>query len=803
MSTYHLIDIATGRSRKETSWRNTQTTWPALRDRLATTHRTTETLAEYMSAKKSRQDEIKDIGGYVGGYLTGGRRKTANVAHRQLLTLDLDFAEPGFWDGFTVLYDNAALIYSTHKHTPTAPRLRLLMPLSREVMSDEYQAIARRVAGNLGIEQFDPTTFDPTRLMYWPSTAKDAEYIFEAQDGPWLDADAVLASYHDWRDSSAWPTSIKVDTLVHTGIKKQGDPLEKPGIVGAFCRVYTITEAIEAYLPDAYEPTTDPNRWTYTHGSTAGGLVLYDDKYAYSHHGTDPATGKLCNAFDLVRLHLYGDRDEDAKDGTTIANMPSYKAMIDLARKDKAVLKLMGQESLAAAREEFSELIADGEQVSDDWMAELTRDKKSQLTQATISNILLILNNDPILRGKFIHNAFTTKDLITGRVPWRNVTSETKYMSDVDLAGIRDYLEKVYEISNASKTADAVALMLHNNRFHPVRDYLDTLSWDGQERVETVLIDYLGAEDTPYVRAVTRKALTAAVTRVMRPGCKFDNVLVLVGPQGVGKSTLLRKLGREWYCENLTTVQGKEAAEQLHGVWIMEMGELAGLKKAEVEIIKNFISRQEDSYRPAYAVKKETYPRQCIFIGTTNNSDFLRDPSGNRRFWPVATGATEATASVFTDLTNDVVGQIWAEAVSLYEAGEPLHLPAEVEEMARMAQERHREVDDRTGQIERYLNMLLPKDWDKYDLYKRREFIQGGDLLAQGEEGRRSVSVAEIWCECLGGNHRDMNTFNTKPIHTILQSLGNWERHPVKKWVTLYGRQIIYTAKDVMEKAPF
>jgi len=322
------LDIATGRSRRETNWRNKETTWAKLVERVSVTHRTAETQAEYTGSTKGRQDEIKDIGGFVGGYLSGGNRKAGSVQHRQIITLDFDFANVDFWNDFTLTYGNAAALYSTHKHEPEAPRLRLLMPIDRIVQPDEYEAICRRVAGVLGIELFDPTTFERSRLMYWPSTSKDAEYLFEYQDGPWLSADEVLNSYHDWRDTSEWPVSEKVNKIIQRGMAKQGDPLEKTGVVGAFCRTFTIHEAIETFLSDLYLPCAIEGRYTYKEGSTAAGLITYDDKFAYSHHGTDPTSGKLCNAFDLVRVHKFGLTDEEAQAGTPVNKLPSHVAIV-------------------------------------------------------------------------------------------------------------------------------------------------------------------------------------------------------------------------------------------------------------------------------------------------------------------------------------------------------------------------------------------------------------------------------------------------------------------------------------------
>ena len=167
------FDIATGKSRKEINWKNQVSNWASFLNRISVTHRTAETLREYIDFKKPLQDERKDIGGYVGGYIINGRRKAENITLRQLITLDNDFSKGGLWDDFLLTYPNSAALYSTHKHSKENPRYRLIIPLNRPVSNDEYVAIARRIAGDLDINTFDDTTFEPSRLMYWPSTAKD------------------------------------------------------------------------------------------------------------------------------------------------------------------------------------------------------------------------------------------------------------------------------------------------------------------------------------------------------------------------------------------------------------------------------------------------------------------------------------------------------------------------------------------------------------------------------------------------------------------------------------------------------
>jgi len=795
------LEIATGRSRRETSWKNKDILWSELVAKVSTTHRTSETYKEYMAAKRQRQDELKDHGGFVGGYLAGGRRKAGSVVHRQLLTLDIDHAQPGMWEDFLLTYANAACVYSTHKHSPDSPRLRLVMPLDRHVMPDEYVAISRRVAGHLGIDNFDDTTFQPSRLMYWPSTSKDGEYFFDYQDGPWLCADEVLATYHDWRDSSEWPVSSRAHDIVQRAIKKQGDPLEKPGVVGAFCRTYTIAEAISTFLTDVYDECAMEDRYTYKEGSTSAGLVVYEDKYAYSHHGTDPVSGKLCNSFDLVRLHKYGLKDEDAREGTPGNKLPSYTAMVEFAVKDVKVRKLLGAERVQDAWRDFEDTELPDEPISDEWLAQMDVDKKGNY-HCTTNNIMLVLANDPNLKGRIAMNLFEKREIALRDLPWRKVTPITSYLTDTDDAGIRHYLEDTYKITGVQKVKDAMDLTVNKNAFHPVKDYLEALEWDGVERVDTLLVDYLGAADTPYTRAVTRKALVAAVTRIFRPGAKFDYVLTLVGKQGIGKSTIIKKLGRQWYSDSFGTVQGKESFEQIQGVWLVEIGELAGLKKAEMETIKHFISKQEDRYRVAYGRRTDNFPRQCVFFGTTNNRDFLRDPTGNRRFWPVDTMEHTPTKDTFKDLTDDEVGQVWAEAVELYRQGEPLFLSKELEAEAFAVQTEHAEVDERMGLIQKYLDTLLPDNWEDMDVYQRRGFLNGDELAAPGTRLRTRVCVAEIWCEVLGGQQKEMNRFNTKDIHDMLRKIEGWAPYKTKIKTRLYGVQLGYvrlqqTAEEV------
>ena len=484
----------------------------------------------------------------------------------------------------------------------------------------------------------------------------------------------------------------------------------------------------------------------------------------------------MCNAFDLVRLHYFGMKDEDVREGTPTNKLPSYTAMTDFAAKDKTVRKLLNAERLQEAYNDFEEIAAEEETTPDDtWLENLEVDKNG-VPYSTINNIMLILEHDPFMKNRIALNVFEQREVALKNLPWRNITPATKYLTDKDDAGIRHYLEKTYQISSAQKTKDAIDMVLLKNSFHPVKDYLDKLIWDGEDRLDNLLIDYLGAEDCEYTRAVTRKAFVAAVARIYKPGIKFDYVLTLVGKQGIGKSTILKKMGRAWYSDSFGTIQGKEAFEQIQGVWLVEMGELAGLKKADLETIKHFISKQDDRYRVAYGRRTENFPRQCVFFATTNNRDFLRDPTGNRRFWPVDTRVCEPVKDIFTDLDEATINQLWAEAVEYYKLNEPLYLNAELEEEAYKVQMEHSEEDERAGLIQKYLDTLLPDSWDTMDLYTRRRFLSHEDeLMPIGTIRRDKVCVAEIWCEVLGGQQREMNRFNTKEVHNLMRQIEGWE----------------------------
>ncbi|MBQ6378444.1 MAG: hypothetical protein IJJ56_06575 [Prevotella sp.] len=788
------LDIATAHSRLSKKWKNKKWAWSELVTRCSQTKRTDESMREYLKMTREEQSDIKDVGGFVGGYLSGGRRKTDNVMWRSVATLDIDYGTLDVWDDFTMQYGFAAMLYSTHKHTKEKPRYRLVFPLSRSVKPDEYEPICRKIAATIGIDLFDITTYQLPRLFYWPSTSRDGEFVFEVQDGPACNVDEVLATYVDYRDATQWPISNRESEAVMHEMKKAGDPLEKPGLIGAFCRAYTIEEAIEKYLGDVYEHTATDGRYTYKLGSVAGGLVCYEGKFAYSHHETDPASQQLCNAFDLVRIHLFGVHDEGTRQ-TDVTKLPSYLKMQDFAAKDKTVRVLLTKERQADVESDFDGLDLDGadgavSEKSTDWMADLEYDRKGAI-KSTTKNIITILDNDPRLAGHLWHDLFSGFDLIRNGLPWDRKAVQWGNRDD---ANLRVYLDENYGVTGKDKVKDAKDAVFTRHRVHPIRDYLGGLEWDGTPRLDTLIIDYLGAEDTALNRAMTRKHFVAAVARVMNPGCKYDYCLIVTGAEGIGKSTLFAVMGGEWFNDSLVTMEGKSGMEQARGGWVIELPELGSIKRSDVEQVKAYISRQDDTYRPAYGTVVEKHPRQCVFCGTTNETYFLKGDTGNRRFWVMAANPDQRKhEDVKADLAEER-DQIWAEAVQRWREGEKLYLPKDLETEARQRQADYNdEADDPLkDMLSTYLEMKLPPEWATRDIKRRRAYITDPDPLdAAGTETRDRVCVAEFICERMGKDMSDKDyKYTARKVGRLMDDLPGWERMGVSKHAqAIYGVQ--------------
>lgn len=801
------MKIATARQKTSKRWRTQEITWEQFLSRLRTPLYTGETVREYKAMPKDERDAAKEAaGGFVGGSLSSGQRKTENVTARYLLTLDADNAKPGAWETVTSLLDYRMACYSTHSHVETAPRLRWIVPTDRAMTPDEYPAVARKVAQWIGIETMDPTTYEVARMMFWPTCSRDGNYEFHEQEGPVLRVDDVLRLYGEgdaWKDASLWPVAKAEQDVRIRAMKKAGEPTEKPGLVGLFCRVFDVETAIDAFLGDVYVETNAPGRYTYTGGSTSGGAIVYDDgKFLYSNHATDPCNGLSVNAFDLVRIHRFGEQDADHGTDTVVTKLPSYAAMCRWAADLPEIKRAMSEEKISEMDFEFSDLLNGESEGNTDWTAELELNNKTGECEPSVNNALLILLNDPALKGKFGYDLFAERPKLRGDVPWRprGNTDATRLggapWTDQDEAGVRWYLQLKWQFKSERDLQNALELAMRANAFHPVQDYLTGLEWDGERRLETVFCRHLGAEDTEFVRAATRKWFCAAVKRILHPGCKFDSCIVLVGPQNLGKSGFADVVSNGWFNDSAVDMGHKDGYTALHGSWIIELAELASMKRSDVETVKQFLSKREDTYRPAYGRHTVTVPRQCVFFGTTNEAEFLKDRTGNRRFWPIT-----VEKKMDRDTLAAETDQIWAEAVYLLKQGERLWMDTKELETALIDAQGERVVQDELeGQLTEYLDTLLPDNWDDLSPESRRDYIQG-DLPVDKDKctkRRDSVCLTEIRVEMCGEDRRRLggNDITSRRLANIMNNHPYWRKGRHKVRIPHYGPQWVYYRQE-------
>ncbi|MBH5303495.1 virulence-associated E family protein [Corynebacterium ulcerans] len=821
------LTIATAPKRTSIRWENTYTTKQDLTAQIYDPIPLNLTTAQYHALPKTEKDKTKDHGGYVAGHLKNGQRRKGHVLNRSIITLDIDNLPPttNLPETLQKNLTCAWLAHTTTSHTENSPRWRILIWLTRDITADEYGAISRRLAQDInpGLVWFDATTFQPERFMYWPCATTDANYKAEvSRNKKDLNPDTCLNRYTDWHDTNTWPGINKDEAQVLERQKKNDgkyqNPNTKPGMIGAFNRAYTIPAAITKYIPETYAPGTTTNRWTYTGGTSTNGLIIYDNGHtAYSNHATDPAGEQRLTAFDLIRIHKFGHLDTDTAPHTPINKLPSYTAMTDLASQDPAARRENAADIAATIAETFQPITKKEKTNNNDenpqdlkdptaWLDTLTTKKNGDI-EDTLDNFIRIFTHDPRYNHiSWNEHAGHIQVQDPNALPWKQLKTGWTENDDAQLKA--SISENYHSLYSPNRMHDALTATATARAFHPVRDYFNNLPpWDGIPRLDALLIDYLGAEDTDYVRAVTRKTLIAAIRRTFKPGTKFDHVLTTAGPQGIGKSTIWAKLAGQWFSDNLTISDMKDnktAAEKLAGNLIVEISELAGMRKTEAEPVKGFISRTEDKYRPSYGRTVETYPRQCVIVGTTNAEDgFLRDNTGNRRWWTVhVTGNAPLKAHAMDHTTID---QIWAEAKHMEKKGESLYLTGALLQAAQQAQADSVESDDRTGLVAEYLEKSIPNNWDVIPLGARRIFLDGGGLpehyrnSGRGEKlyKRASVSKIEIWAECFGRDPDAMRRADSYDIASIMQQLDGWEDNGKRQHLPYYGRQRIYERSHV------
>lgn len=403
------------------------------------------------------------------------------------------------------------------------------------------------------------------------------------------------------------------------------------------------------------------------------------------------------------------------------------------------------KQALALNKEEWLKQTQERLQGSSDWHERLARNLTNNSLKNNISNICLILENDEEYKGKIEFNELT-----------QMCSFNRNYWTDFIDSRLKLFLEQKYDIvTSIENISHACNVIADEHRYHPIKEYLQSVQWDGKSRVESVFSDFLGATNNKYTRAVAIISFVGAVARVYQAGVKFDTCTVFVGKQGTGKSKFIYKISHnpDWFSDSITTFDGKEFYEGILGRWIIELGEGTAFQKSVKERCKQALASQQDVYRKPYGRHPEVQKRQCVFFGTTNNYDFLKDETGDRRYYPIDVNIAKATKSIDKDLDDDYIAQLWAEAVQLYNSGQNIYIQdKEVLDLAEQEQRKHFDESPLQSDIYNFLEIPITSGWYTANLDSRRYHIKeyqnsNPTAVNAGAYKRDRISVKEIACE--------------------------------------------------------
>lgn len=704
------------------------------------------------------------------------RRKNA-VISRSAITLDVDYPDPDFLATFELTFPYAALIHTTYSSAPDAKRYRLIVPTDREMAPDEYIAASGAVVQLLGLEQFDKSTTQAERYMFRPATQEPNWFEAEVLDGPPAPVAALLKSFDT--DLSQKP--------IPKANRTKRDPFEIEGVVGSFNRAYEDWDLLIANYDLPYEKVDDDRYHLAGAASQAGmGPVPGVSGLVYSHHSNDPAYGKACSAFDLVRLHWFGDLDEEVKPNTPVNKLPSHEAMLAKAQVDaRVVADMVGVDFATEMEDEVAAPNA--------WKLQMGPYLNRKGEPNDVIQVRdLIRDNDPYFSLLYF-NEMSLGPELSGDVPWRKVTQSTRLVTNADRYEFTDHIEREYRIALARQKVDAMidTRAIRTPR-HPIREYLDDLVWDKQPRVEECLP---GVAPTDHTRRIARKMMVGAVARVLDPGCKWDYTLVLKGDEGLGKSRWIDLISRG-YSASLGRIDNKDTLLAMQRSWIMVADEGHSLRKGDADQMKEFLTRTEDMFRMPYDRETVVHKRHCVIWSTTNDETFLTRQVGNRRFIVVHC----ENAVDFSQMNDHYIDQLWAEAVHHYRAGEPLFFDKEESEEIADAREQYVEEDSVRPIVEEYLSTLVPTDWWDMSPEKRQQwltdraqgFVSGGDISVD------RVCSAQIWVEAMGNRLGDWRRGELLHITNVLKTLPGWKRVPDKVRIKGYGPQVIYIREELL-----
>lgn len=712
---------------------------------------------------------------------TAFHRTKTSMRTRGVVTLDVDHPESTFLiDALLLPY--RALIHTTYSSTPKEPRYRLLVPLDRSVAPDEYHVIASAIMQTLGEDQFDPGSVQAERYMFKPSESKRGYFHWEEITGDPASADELLSEFDP--DLSKLP--------LPKPHKNKRDPFGLVGTIGAFNRAYEDFGTLISEYSLPYEEA-GAERWHLAGAAAAAGMGVVAPGLVYSHHANDPAYGQTCSAFDLVRLHLYGALDENCSDTTPVNRLPSTKAMLEHATMDmRVVTELLGDDFVTEMETTADEVDHDP---TVNWRMQFKLDPKQGTPLDDIDNWDLIVRHDPAFKV-LEFNELSLALEITADLPWRKLEKNRAAFDTRDRSALALHIERQYHLRPGRGYLDNLLDSLAIKRqFNPVVDYLESLEWDGTKRVEFCLP---GVKDSAFVRLAARKAMVAAVARMLDPGCKWDHMLVIYGPEGKGKSRWIDLMSRG-YSVALGRLTDKDTLITMQRAWIMTSDEGYSMKKADFDAQKEFITRTHDIFRMPYDREAQVHPRHCVIWGTTNDETFLRNQEGNRRFHIVRSDQP----TDFDMLTPEYVDQVWAEAVTLYRAGELMYLTPDEDELASRERVRYTEENALAGLIQEYLDTPVPVGyWDMSPDERQLWQMNSGDgFVTKGTEQLNRVCSIQVWVEALNRRRGEARRIDLIEIIDVMRDLPGWERRERKQTVPGYGPQNVFVRSGSPEAA--
>ncbi len=763
-------------------------------------------VAKMLSTPGTKKNEKS----YLPGELKDNHRKKVNVLSRSMLTLDLDGAQEGGFEALCAsLSDFYYLWHTTYSHSEEKPSYRVLVPLAEPLPPEPYGDLVRRIIFTAPGASIDASSAKPSQIMFTPACKDPFSYDYGVHEGILADGWGMLKSLNGGESIPDKPR-----------IRRRNPPGEAPGIIGQFNRAYPDLEELITTFGLPYGPADSIGRHHYNGSSPDNNAGLENMKenpgYFYSWHGNDPAREQALSPFDLVRIHQFKDLDEGYNG--PINRAPSYKAMRDFldthegfkkrvhAEAYEAVvhnlsksaedvtggtLKMPPVRELPPARETHTnvEVLTTEELDNTQWVSQLEVDRKTGKFVDSLRNLTLIFDNDPKMkgvgwceRGEYFTEADPHNWPGTERSP--KLTENQKVL-------LRNRYENIYGLKvSPERLVQIFAERKAVNSFDPVRIYLESLHWDGNKRMETCLP---GVEDTEYNRMVARKVLLAAVARTFEPGVKVDEALILVGPEGTGKSSWIKEMSKGFSVE-FQNIESKDTVQILSETWIAMAEESEVVAKSDFNRLKSFLTQTSDTYRVPYAVEPETRLRRWVVWGSTNDMELLRERDGNRRFLMVEC----VRPRDFDLLTPEYVDQIWAEAVHAYLMGESHVMNSYERELARSAREQHIHSDALTESIAEHLRLPITSDWHEKKPETLRSIVGQWNVDVIGSTGdkeRDFITPKEVWVEVEGMSLADFTLRDQSRVKDSLQALvrrGVLTRSETKIRVPNQGKQFLY-----------